>query len=177
VTAVDDRTWMLRAARGEIDTDAAFDTVRAMRLGTGLAERDPELAAALASGDARFPDDARRWPAEDRPSWQPDIDVDPATMDAFERYRPMTAGNQENAAAAAAQTAGEAAAAKHDSDALTQHAISGSATAIEPALTPDQHAIEWTEPHGFVLGATPDNAGENRSPNVDRPLDNSQSQP
>jgi Protein of unknown function (DUF3631) len=85
VTAVDgNRRWMLDAARGLIDTDGALDTVRAMHMRSDLAEHDPELAAALAEGDARFPDDPRRWPQEERPPWEPDVDVDPDTIDAFD---------------------------------------------------------------------------------------------
>jgi hypothetical protein len=42
---------------------------------------------------------------------------------------------------------------------------------------PEDSAVQWSEPHGILSGPTPDNAGENRSPNVSDPLDNSQSQP
>jgi hypothetical protein len=89
----------------------------------------------------------------------------------------MTAQDRENALAAQAQAAGEAAAAKHDADAQAQHQVSGSTVAVEPAQTPDAHSVAWSEPYGLVSGSTPDNAGENRSPNVSMPYDNSQSQP
>jgi predicted regulator of Ras-like GTPase activity (Roadblock/LC7/MglB family) len=55
----------------------------------------------------------------------------------------VTAGPQQDAAAATAMAAGETAARKHDADALAQHAISGSATAVEAASTPDDHAVTW----------------------------------
>jgi hypothetical protein len=84
VTAVDDRTWMLRAARGEIDTRGALDMVCAMRWDTSLAERDPELAEALAEGDVRFPDDPRRWPEGGKPPWEPVFESDPETNEAFD---------------------------------------------------------------------------------------------
>jgi hypothetical protein len=55
----------------------------------------------------------------------------------------MTAGQQENAQAAQAQAAGEAADAGHRADAQAQHQISGSTVAVEPASTPDDHAVSW----------------------------------
>jgi hypothetical protein len=88
----------------------------------------------------------------------------------------MTAGPEQDQRAAQAQAAGEAAAAQHDTAAQAQHAISGSTTAVEAAATPDSHAVQWSEPDGIVSGPTPDNAGQNRSPNVSTPTDNSQSQ-
>jgi hypothetical protein len=56
----------------------------------------------------------------------------------------MTAEARENAQAAAAQAAGESAAAKHASDALAQHRVSGSTVAVEPAVTPDQQSVDWS---------------------------------
>lgn len=55
----------------------------------------------------------------------------------------MTAEARENAQAAAAQAAGESAAAKHASDAQQQHRISGSTATVEAAVTPDQQAVSW----------------------------------
>jgi AAA domain len=68
-----DREWTLRAARGEIDTGGALDTVRFMRWDKTLEDRDPELWAALQEGDAKHPDDKRRWPTEERPPWELDL--------------------------------------------------------------------------------------------------------
>jgi hypothetical protein len=56
----------------------------------------------------------------------------------------MTAGQQENAAAAVAMSQGEAAATKHMADALTVHEASGSAVTIEQPSTPDDHAVAWS---------------------------------
>ena len=88
----------------------------------------------------------------------------------------MTAGPTENASAAATQAKGESAARQHEADALAQHQASGSAVAVEAAAGPDDTAVQWTQPHGVVSGPTPDNSDENRSPNVDSPYDNRQSQ-
>jgi hypothetical protein len=55
----------------------------------------------------------------------------------------MTAQAAENAQAAAAVAAGEAASTKHHVDAEAQHRISGSTVAVEPASTPDDHAVGW----------------------------------
>jgi AAA domain len=79
-----DREWTLRAARGEIDTGGALDTVRFMRWDETLEVRDPELWAALLEGDARFPDDKRRWPTQERPPWDIDITEDPDAVAAFD---------------------------------------------------------------------------------------------
>jgi hypothetical protein len=56
----------------------------------------------------------------------------------------VTAEARENQQAAAAQSAGEQAAAKHATDALSQHRIAGSTTAVEPAQTADDHSVSWT---------------------------------
>lgn len=85
----------------------------------------------------------------------------------------MTAGPAENAAAAAAVAAGEAAAAKHDGAALAQHQASGSTVVAEQPSTPDDTAVQWSQPHGIVSGVSPQ---PTRSPNVSTPHDNSQSQ-
>lgn len=77
-----DRHWMLQAARGDIDTDAALDMVRSIRLTPNLEATDPELAAALAAGDKAHPDDNRRNTNGNAP-WLLDIDPDPATTEAF----------------------------------------------------------------------------------------------
>jgi hypothetical protein len=70
------------------------------------------------------------------------------------------------------------AAAAHDTAAQAQHrTTAGSDVAVEAAAGPDDTAVEWSQPHGVVSGPTPDNAGENRSPNVNSPYDNRQSQP
>jgi hypothetical protein len=56
----------------------------------------------------------------------------------------VTAGPSENAAAAAAQAAGEAAESKHMADARAQHQASGSTVVVEQASTPDDHAVSWS---------------------------------
>jgi hypothetical protein len=83
----------------------------------------------------------------------------------------MTAGQQENQAAAQAVAAGMAAAAKHEADAQAQHQISGSTVAVEPAATPDDHAVGW-----FGSDVTPGRVSPqpSSSSNVDSPYDNSQ---
>lgn len=79
----DNRRWLLDSARGNVTTEGALDTVRFMRLRADLAEKDPELAEALAEGDRRHPDDRRRWHEGPAP-WERDIDADPATNEAFD---------------------------------------------------------------------------------------------
>lgn len=79
------RQWILRAARGEIDTPEAFASVIAMHWDTALQERDPELAAALNEGDQQHPNDPRRWDQHNQPPWAPTIDPDPATTAAFDQ--------------------------------------------------------------------------------------------
>ena len=62
-----DRRWALAAAAGMITNDTACAFVSSIRdLAEQLEASDPELAAALAEGDERWPDDARRQAA--RPS-------------------------------------------------------------------------------------------------------------
>lgn len=56
----------------------------------------------------------------------------------------MTASNQENATAASAQSQGEAASARHLSDAQAQHATAGSTMVTEAAATPDSHSVQWS---------------------------------
>jgi hypothetical protein len=86
----------------------------------------------------------------------------------------MTAGPEQNAAAATAVAAGESAAAKHQADAEAQHKISGSTVAVEPALTSDDIAVPW---FGSDIGTGPGPSPQpSSSPNVSDPLDNSQSQ-
>lgn len=80
----DNRRWLLDVARGDINHDDACDVVRTMRLRDDLAEKDPELAAALAEGDQRYGNDPRRWHEGPAP-WERDIDVDPATNEAFDK--------------------------------------------------------------------------------------------
>jgi hypothetical protein len=87
----------------------------------------------------------------------------------------MTAGQQENAAAAAAVAAGEAAEVKHLADARAQHAIGGSTVAVEDPSTPDDVAVSWTgSDNARGPGPSPQ---PTRAPNVTDPLDNAQSQP
>jgi hypothetical protein len=86
VTATDDRTWQLAAARGEVDSDGALAFVRTAKATLGhWQDRDPELAHALDVGDRDHPDDTRRQPGPGDGPQFPTIDVDPATMDAFDR--------------------------------------------------------------------------------------------
>jgi hypothetical protein len=86
VTATDDRTWQLAAARGEVDSDGALAFVRTAKATLGhWQDRDPELAHALDDGDRDHPADTRRQPGPGDGPQLPTIDVDPATMDAFDR--------------------------------------------------------------------------------------------
>jgi putative DNA primase/helicase len=77
-----DRAWHLAAARGDVLSDDAYHALHLMRWAPEIAERDPELAAALAEGDRLHPDDPRRWP-DGPPPWEQEIDVDPDTTAAF----------------------------------------------------------------------------------------------
>jgi hypothetical protein len=88
----------------------------------------------------------------------------------------MTAGDAENQAAAQAMAAGRQASDKHVADALAQHRTTvGSDEAVEPASTPDAHAVPWFgTDNASGPGPSPQPSS---SPNVDRPTDNSQSQP
>jgi hypothetical protein len=67
----------------------------------------------------------------------------------------MTAGREEVALAAQAQAAGEAAWTKHAADALSQHRISGSTIAVEPALTADDTAVSWSDAETSAQPSTP----------------------
>ena len=60
----------------------------------------------------------------------------------------MTAGEAENAAAAAAQAAGQATEAWHQADAQQQHQASCSTVAVEQASTPDDIAVQWSSADG-----------------------------
>jgi hypothetical protein len=88
----------------------------------------------------------------------------------------MTAEARENAQAAAAVAGGEAASSQHLADAQAQHRTTvGSDVAIEPAQTPDDHSVGW---FGTDNASGPGPSPQpSHSPNVDRPTDNSQSQP
>lgn len=77
----------------------------------------------------------------------------------------MTAGPQEDQRAAAAVAAGMAAASQHETAALTQHEASGSAMVAEQASSPDDTAVQWTQPHEIVSGVSPQ---PTPSPNVGR---------
>jgi hypothetical protein len=77
-----DRQWILQAARGDINTDQALDTVRTLHLRGDLADVDPELATALTQGDDKHPD-ADRWYPDNKPPWETNVDPDPATNEAF----------------------------------------------------------------------------------------------
>jgi hypothetical protein len=75
------RDWMLQVARGDIDTDTSRLLLEAMHANRDdLGTRDPELAAALDEGDRLHPE---RNNGTGPPPWQPDIDVDPDTNEAF----------------------------------------------------------------------------------------------
>jgi hypothetical protein len=91
----------------------------------------------------------------------------------------MTASSEQAAAAGTAQQGGEGDARAHAAHAeAMQSSISGSEVETsDSGRGPEDSAVQWSEPHGLVTGPTRDNAGENRSPNVSDPLDNSQSQP
>jgi hypothetical protein len=56
----------------------------------------------------------------------------------------VTATPAEDSTAASAQAAGEAASARHLSDAQIQHQIFGSTVAVEPAQTADDHSVSWS---------------------------------
>lgn len=75
----------------------------------------------------------------------------------------MTAEARENADAAAAMSQGEIAELKHMSDARSQHAVSGSAVAIEQPTTPDDVSISWP-------GSTAGNAKATLTPSDPRPV-------
>jgi hypothetical protein len=89
----------------------------------------------------------------------------------------VTAGPDQNQRAGQAVSQGETAAHAHETAAQAQHRISGSTVAVETAATPDDHAVGWFGSNVTPAGPTPNNSGQNRSPNVSDPLDNSQSQP
>jgi hypothetical protein len=77
----------------------------------------------------------------------------------------MTAGPTENQLAAQAVAGGEAAESQHRQDAEAQHQASGSATVVEQASTPSDHAVQWT---GTDLGAA---NGPSPQPKTSQPND------
>lgn len=82
-----DRQWMLRALRGDITSEGAYNLVRNTRYmwrnGQLLSEAGQELVAALNIGDNAHLDDAKRFePLEE--TWLQDTEPDPATTAAFE---------------------------------------------------------------------------------------------
>jgi hypothetical protein len=87
----------------------------------------------------------------------------------------MTAGPQENQAAATAQAAGEAASATHVQWAESMQVnIGGSEVAVETPSMVDDVAAAW---FGTSVHPPAVSNPQTRSPNVSDPLDNSQSQP
>lgn len=78
-----DREWLLKAARGDIATNAAIRQVQIMRARLKAGELDAELAAALEEGDARYPGDAERF--VDIRVGPERVETDPATTEEFER--------------------------------------------------------------------------------------------
>jgi hypothetical protein len=88
----------------------------------------------------------------------------------------MTASPTEDQRASQAVAAGMAAAAAHDSAAEQQHrTTTGSDVAIEAAASPDDVSVPWfgSDNHPGRGPTQP----QTHSPNVERPTDNSQSQP
>jgi hypothetical protein len=91
----------------------------------------------------------------------------------------VTAETEQNAASAQSVAMAESQAAAHAAHAQAMHRqVTGSGTdTSDSTRSPTDTAVQWSQPHGIVSGPTPDNSGENRSPNVGSPTDNSQSQP
>jgi AAA domain len=87
-----DRTWQLRAARGDITSESALELVRSIRTFRDRWEhRDLELAQALDDGDALWPDDTRRWPEPTPiPTYDPDTT---AALDQLAAQRPDPIGD------------------------------------------------------------------------------------
>lgn len=80
-----DRDWMLRALRGDITSDAAYQIVRNTRwMWRSQLLNDPEAVAALNIGDNAHIDDPARFEPLDE-TWQQPFDPDPATTAAFEQ--------------------------------------------------------------------------------------------
>lgn len=78
-----DTEWLLRAYRGEIDTDAGANAAAVARATPDLLARWPAAVEALAEGDRRRLGDDRRFaPVEFGP---PPVDVDAAATEAFDR--------------------------------------------------------------------------------------------
>jgi hypothetical protein len=89
----------------------------------------------------------------------------------------VTAGNAEADRVREAKAAGEALSASTTEHAEQMHRkISGRATDTRDSER-TLPAVDWFGSPGIVSGPTPDNAGQNRSPNISTPTDNHQSQP
>jgi len=77
-----DREWILRAARGEIDTPAAKSQVAAMLVSVDQwKDGDPEAFEALQEGNRRHPERVN----DQRPTWERDWAVDVDAQAAFDR--------------------------------------------------------------------------------------------
>jgi hypothetical protein len=85
----------------------------------------------------------------------------------------MTAGPREDQRAGQAQANGEAADARHRTEARAQHRISGSTVAVEAVSTADDQSVGWFGSDVTPAGVSPQ---PDSSPNVSDPLDNAQSQ-
>jgi hypothetical protein len=84
MTAKDgDREWILKAARGDITSDLAYEAVQLMRLRTQLHTEDPELFVELTRGDLAHPDDPRRR-FDGLAPWERQYQIDPATNELLE---------------------------------------------------------------------------------------------
>lgn len=93
-----DREFIIKALRGDITTDAAYDVVKAARAlddDGKLRELDSEAWGAFHVGNNRHLDDPRRFERIDR-TWEPDIDVDPATVEALEARRTPAEAPEDN---------------------------------------------------------------------------------
>ncbi|MGH9004790.1 MAG: hypothetical protein ACRDYV_16835, partial [Acidimicrobiia bacterium] len=89
-----DVDWLLRCARGEVDTDKALREVRLMHARLQRGESlPPVLAKALVEGDERHPHPWERWATRDeiRPG-TPEVDADPETTAAFDRLAATRSG-------------------------------------------------------------------------------------
>ncbi len=79
-----DEEFTIKALRGDITTEAAYDRVRASRMLQQDGTLPTALALALAYGDSQHSDDARRFERFDD-SWNVEVDTDPETTEAFEQ--------------------------------------------------------------------------------------------